>query len=108
VKIARIAVASIVTVGLVICAVPAQASQSQASGKQQAIGRMFYKEIVSSYASDPKGLGDLCDLFAINSTSTTALFMSGTSDWTPITRQLGASMKDIRAGVKIALKKACA
>jgi hypothetical protein len=91
-----------------MCAVPAQAAQPQATGKQQLVAGVLYKQLAKSYASDPNGLEDLCDLFAINATSTTALFMSDSSDWKALSKQLGVSMKDIRVGLRIAIKKACA
>ena len=108
VKTFRIAAASVAVVGLVMVAVPAQAAQPQATGKQQLVAGVLYKQLAKSYASDPNGLEDLCDLFAINATSTTALFMSDSSDWKALSKQLGVSMKDIRVGLRIAIKKACA
>ncbi len=109
-KVIRLSAASVLIIGLtslIGLAAPAQALQPSATNKQNAVAKLVYEAFEESLAEDPKTFEDICTLFEINPKSVLGLFM-GQKEITDATKMIGASKKDFRAGINIALKKVCA
>lgn len=109
-KVTRLGAASFLLVGLMGLtglAAPAQAVQPSATSKQNAVAKLVYEAFEESLAEDPTSFEEICTLYVINPKNILNLFM-GEKEITDATKILGASKKDFRAGIKIALKKVCA
>ncbi len=109
-KAIRLSAASFLLIGLTsltALAAPAHAIQPSATSKQNAVAKIVYEAFEESLAEDPEAFEDICTLFVINPKKVLNLFM-GEKEITDATKMLGASKKDFRAGINIALKKVCA
>lgn len=109
-KVTRLSAASLLLVGLTslaALAAPAHAVQPSATSKQNAVAKLIYEAFEESKAEDPEGFEDVCTLYTINPKTVLNLFM-GQKEITDATRMLGATKKDVRVGMNIALKKVCA
>ena len=109
-KVIRLSAASFLIVGLTSVighAAPAQAVQPSATNKQNAVAKIVYEAFEESLAEDPEAFEDICTMYVINPKTILSLFM-GQKEITDATKMLGASKKDFRAGINIALKKVCA
>ncbi len=106
-KTTRFAAASFVALALAFTAAPAYAAQPQASDKQNAVATLIYKALKRTQASSPKAFKSTCLLYTINPKTVLDLFFDN-DDFVELSKPLGASKKDFRAGINIALKKACA
>ena len=109
VKAIRLSAAAVLLIGLTGLTgftVPAHAAQSLDTSKRNAVAEMLIQVLEKSLASDPEGFEDMCRLYVINPKTVGNRFM-GEKDIKDAVRLLGATKKDFRAGIKIALKKAC-
>ena len=106
-KVIRLVVASFLVIGLTGLAAPAHAVQPSATNKQKAVAKIVYLAFEESLAEDPNSFEDICTLYVINPKRVLNLFM-GEKEIKDATRMLGATTKDFRAGINIALKKVCA
>ena len=105
----RLGAAAVLIIGLTGFAgltVPAHAVQPSDTSKRDAVAELVIQSLKASLAADPKGFEDICQLHAKSPVAAAFGFMMQ-KDIKAGVRKLGASKEDARAGIKIALKKAC-
>jgi len=106
VKTIRLGAVAVLLIGLTGLTAPAHAAQSLDTSKRNAVAEIVIQAFEKSLASDPEGFEDMCRSYVINPNKVRNRFM-GEKDIKGAVQLLGATKKDFRAGVKIALKKAC-
>lgn len=109
VKGIRLGAAAVLIIGLTGFAgliVPAHAVQPSDTGKRDAVAELVIQSLEASLAADPKGFEVICWVYGRSPVAAIFGFMMQ-KDIKDGIRQLGASKEDARAGIKIALKKAC-
>lgn len=106
VKAIRLGAAAVLLIGLTGLTAPAHAAQSLDTSKRNAVAEIVIQALEKSLASDPEGFEDMCRLYVIKPETVRNRFM-GEKDIKGAVQLLGATKKDFRAGIKIALKKAC-
>jgi len=109
VKGIRLGAAAVLLIGLTGftgLTVPAHAVQPSDTSKRDAVAELVIQSLEASLAADPKGFEVICWVYVRSPVAAIFGFMEQ-KDIKDGVRQLGASKEDARAGIKIALKKAC-